>query len=84
VKGSKISLDRNAAMTRVFVKDSLQKTDSPGEVIVGGTTKVNSGLDKFYLEIIDYSRDFFSKWRRVGGDKGDQRVYYAGFVKSRE
>lgn len=84
VEGSRMVLGIYAGMTKVFVKDSNHESDSPGEVIVCGTTDADTSLGKFYLEVFDYNREFLLSWRRIGGEKGDLRVYHAGFGKRRE
>jgi hypothetical protein len=84
VEGSRMSIGIQAAMAKVFVQDSNHEYDSPVGVIVCGSTAFDSGLGRFYFEVFDYNREFLASWRRLGAEKEDLRVYYAGFGKRRE
>jgi hypothetical protein len=77
---SRFPLDFRVAVTNVFVIDSESSSDSSSEVIVCGTWEFGDE-GHFYLELLGFEQDLYSKWRYLGGKKGDMRVSYAAVGK---
>ncbi|MFC2142189.1 hypothetical protein ACFLR7_04570 [Acidobacteriota bacterium] len=72
-------LDYRVSPFNIFVKEAPPGRDSPGQVVVLGGSVMGDGQGDFYLEILDYRNGFFSKWKRMGGAKGEWQATYAAF-----
>lgn len=83
VESTHFPLDPYVALTKVYISNSGCESGYSTEIIAcGGCFHPDSAGD-FYLETICFDEDeFFSKWDRMGGKKGELRVSYGGFGKA--
>jgi hypothetical protein len=85
MEGSRFALDhRYVAISNVYIVDSDDNPDSLGEVIVCGRGFEVGGTGQFYLEVLGFNQGLFSKWFRLGGERGEIRVSYAAIAKRNE
>ena len=76
-------LDYRVGLTNVLLKEIPEGQDSPAEIIVWGGGRLDDQSGRFYLEVLDFHNGFVSKWKRLGGDRGELSVSDAGFGLSR-
>jgi hypothetical protein len=85
VENDHFPLHPSVGLTKVFLSRSESKSDSSAEIITCGGCFNPDIPGDFYLEAIRFDKEeFYSRWNRMGGDKKELRVSYAGFGKKRE
>jgi hypothetical protein len=83
-EGSRFPLSANSSLTNVFVSSVNPKGDSPNEIIACGACRTHDQPGMFYIELIGFNGDFFSEWKRLGGEKEEIGIAYAAFGKKKE
>ncbi|MFC2160961.1 hypothetical protein ACFLRX_04845 [Acidobacteriota bacterium] len=84
-EGSSFPLDLKVALTNVYITKPRKTSDTPGEVILCGAYAKQSDDDgRFYLEVLGYNEEFFSKWKHSGGDYTESFVSYAAMGRKNE
>jgi hypothetical protein len=83
VEGTHFPLDPYVALTKVYISNSNCESAPATEIIACGGYFYPERRGDFFLESICFNKnEFFSKWERDGGEKGELRVSYGGFGKA--